>query len=81
EVIVGGGGARNPTLLRMLADEVAPVPVTTLERHGIDSDAKEAMFFALMANDALAGRATNVPSATGARRAVPLGKLTLHRAR
>lgn len=81
EVIVGGGGARNPTLLRMLADAVAPVPVTTLERHGIDSDVKEAMFFALMAHDALAGRATNVPSATGARRAVPLGKVTLGQTR
>lgn len=77
EVIVGGGGARNPTLLRMLAEAVSPVPLTTLDEHGIDSEAKEAMFFALMAHDALAGRPTNVPTATGARKAVPLGTITL----
>ncbi len=77
EVIVGGGGARNPTLMRMLTDTVAPIDVTTLDDHGIDSDAKEAMFFALMAHDALAGQPTNVPSATGARRPIPLGKLEL----
>ncbi len=77
EVIVGGGGARNPTLMGMLAEAVAPVPVTTLEGHGLDSDAKEAMFFALMARDALAGLPTNVPSATGARHPVTLGKLVL----
>jgi anhydro-N-acetylmuramic acid kinase len=81
EVIVGGGGARNPTLLRMLAEAVAPVPVTTSEDHGIDSEAKEAMVFALMAHDALAGLPTNVPSATGARYPVPLGKLVLRNSR
>ncbi|HEV2109498.1 MAG TPA: anhydro-N-acetylmuramic acid kinase [Thermomicrobiales bacterium] len=77
EVIVGGGGARNRTLMGMLASAVAPVPVTTLEDHGLDSDAKEAMFFALMARDALAGLPTNVPSATGARHPATLGKLVL----
>ncbi len=77
EIIVCGGGARNPALLRMLADHVAPVPVTTLDDHGFDSEAKEAMFFALMAHDALAGLATNVPAATGAAHPVSMGKLTL----
>lgn len=77
EIIVCGGGARNPALLRMLDERVAPVPVTTLDDHGFDSEAKEAMFFALMAHDALAGRSTNIPSATGAAHPVPLGKLTL----
>ena len=77
EIIICGGGARNPTLLRMLAEAVAPVPITTLEDHGYDSEAKEAMFFALMAHDALVGLATNVPAATGASHPITMGKLTL----
>lgn len=77
QIIICGGGARNPALLQMLAEHAAPLPVTTLEAHGFDSDAKEAMFFSLMAHDALAGLATNVPSATGATRPVSMGKVTL----
>jgi len=73
EVYVGGGGARNPTLMAMLAAELAPVPVAPVEALGVDGRAKEAMAFALLAHDALAGLPTNVPGATGARRAVGLG--------
>ncbi|HYF90908.1 MAG TPA: anhydro-N-acetylmuramic acid kinase [Symbiobacteriaceae bacterium] len=74
EVIVGGGGARNPTLLRMLADELPGVRVMTHEAVGINSDAKEAMAFALLANDCILGLPTNMPGATGGRPAV-LGKV------
>ncbi|MDQ3467466.1 MAG: anhydro-N-acetylmuramic acid kinase, partial [Chloroflexota bacterium] len=79
EILVGGGGSRNPTLMAMLRDAVAPIPVSTLDDHGIDGRAKEAIAFALMAHDALLGLPTNVPGATGASRAVPLGQLTLAR--
>jgi len=75
EVLVGGGGSRNPALMRMLAEALAPVPVRPVEAVGINGDAKEAMAFALLAHDALRGLPTNVPGATGARRAVSLGKL------
>jgi anhydro-N-acetylmuramic acid kinase len=75
EVFVGGGGSRNPTLMRMLREELAPIVVEPIDILGVDGRAKEAMAFALMAHDALAGLPTNVPGATGARRAVPLGKL------
>jgi len=75
EVIVGGGGSRNPTLMRLLAQILAPVAVTVSDAHGVDSRAKEAMAFALMAHDGIRGLPTNVPSATGARRAVILGQL------
>lgn len=77
ELLVGGGGARNLTLMAMLRAALAPIPVTTLDAHGIDPDAKEAMLVALLAHDALLGLPTNVPAATGARAAVPLGQLTL----
>lgn len=76
EVIVSGGGARNPALVQMLTDLLAPVSVTTAEAQGIDGAAKEAMAFALLAHDALHGLPTNVPGATGARYAVTLGSLT-----
>jgi anhydro-N-acetylmuramic acid kinase len=76
EAIIGGGGSRNPTLMAMLRDGLSPIPVTTCEEHGVNSRAKEAMAFALMAHDGLHGLPTNVSAATGARRAVTLGALT-----
>ncbi|MEJ7838616.1 MAG: anhydro-N-acetylmuramic acid kinase, partial [Thermomicrobiales bacterium] len=45
------------------------------DAHGINADAKEAMLFALLAHDGLAGLATNIPSATGAHRPITLGSL------
>ena len=75
EVIVGGGGSRNPFLMRLLQEGFAPVPVDTVDIHGVNGRAKEAMAFALMAHDALMGLPTNVPGATGAHRAVTLGAL------
>jgi anhydro-N-acetylmuramic acid kinase len=75
EVLVNGGGARNPTLMAQLAELLAPAPVRPTDDIGLDGDAKEAMTFALLAHDTLAGLPTNIPSATGASRAVPLGKV------
>ena len=75
-VLVNGGGCRNPTLMRMLADLLPSSAVMATDAVGVDGDAKEAMLFALLAHDALAGYPTNIPGATGATRAIPLGKLT-----
>jgi anhydro-N-acetylmuramic acid kinase len=50
--------------------------VRTTDELGVNADAKEAMAFALMAHDSLAGLPTNIPGATGASRPVALGKLT-----
>lgn len=76
EIYVNGGGARNPLLMRMLGDALDGIPVRATDELGIDADAKEAVAFALMAHDGLAGLPTNIPGATGAPRAVSLGKLT-----
>jgi anhydro-N-acetylmuramic acid kinase len=76
EVIVGGGGAKNPTLLAMLRARLPGIPVVTHEERGIDSRAKEAMAIAVIANDAIAGLDTNLPGATGGRPTV-LGKINL----
>ncbi|MDR7423361.1 MAG: anhydro-N-acetylmuramic acid kinase [Armatimonadota bacterium] len=73
EVIVSGGGAANPFLLRRIADGLG-LPVRRADDLGVDSKLKEAMAFALMASDAIAGLATNVPTATGAAGPRVLGK-------
>lgn len=75
EVIVAGGGARNPVLMRMLAERCAPAEVLPIDRLGLSSAAKEAVAFAVMADQALRGRTTNIPAATGASRPVILGAL------
>lgn len=76
EVYVNGGGARNPLLMRMLADALDGPAVCATDELGVNADAKEAMAFALMAHDSLAGQPTNIPGATGASRPVVLGKLS-----
>jgi anhydro-N-acetylmuramic acid kinase len=76
ECIVSGGGARNPTLMQMLAEQLAPVPVTDLSALGWDPDAKEAVAFAILAHLFQTGRPGNLPSVTGASGPRILGKLT-----
>jgi anhydro-N-acetylmuramic acid kinase len=76
EVIVGGGGSRNPTLMRLLGERFPDARVVTHEERGIDSRAKEALAIALIASDSLRGLPTNLHGATGGQPAV-LGKLSL----
>ena len=75
-LIVGGGGSLNPTLLRFL-QETLPMPVQKNEDLGYSSDAKEAVAFAILANECLHGVCNNVPAATGARHPVVMGKISL----
>lgn len=79
ELIVGGGGSYNATLLRMLAQRFAPYGITvhTQEDLGLSSDAKEAVAFALMADRFAAGQPNVLPRVTGAARAAVMGKLSL----
>jgi anhydro-N-acetylmuramic acid kinase len=75
EVLVSGGGAKNPLLMAQLAAAFAPVRVRTLAELGVVPEAKEAYAFALLAYETWMRRPGNVPSATGASRPVILGKL------
>jgi anhydro-N-acetylmuramic acid kinase len=77
EVILGGGGARNPLLVEMLGTRLAPARVLSHEDVGLNGDAKEAIAFAVLANETLLGNPSNLPSVTGASRPAVLGKLTL----
>jgi anhydro-N-acetylmuramic acid kinase len=75
EVILSGGGARNPTLVGYLASLLAPLPVVSSDAHGLPTGAKEALAFALLGLACLDSIPANVPRATGARRRVVLGKI------
>ena len=75
EVIVSGGGAHNRFMMERLGAVLKP-RVTTTAEFGIDVDAKEAILFALLAYRTHQGRAGNLPTATGARKAAILGKIS-----
>jgi anhydro-N-acetylmuramic acid kinase len=78
ELVVSGGGAKNATLMAMLAEELAPkgIVVRFSDEFGLPSDAKEAVAFAVLAYETWNRRPSNVPSATGAKRPVILGKIS-----
>jgi len=81
QIVIGGGGARNPVLMDRIRAQVMqrlghPVEVCTHEALGINSDAKEALTFALLAYLAWHGVAGNVPACTGAQQAAVLGQIT-----
>jgi anhydro-N-acetylmuramic acid kinase len=75
EVYVSGGGALNPVLMGHLAELLAPVSVATSASLGVDPEAKEAIAFAVLANETVFGHPGNVPSVTGAAGPRVLGKI------
>jgi anhydro-N-acetylmuramic acid kinase len=78
EMILSGGGARNATLMKMLAKSLAPLGIRLrlTDELGLPSEAKEAVAFAVLAYETWHHRPSNVPSATGAKRAAVLGKIS-----
>lgn len=76
ELIVSGGGSKNPIMMQQLRSELPGLPVAQSDDVGVGSDAKEAVAFALLGAATLDGVPSNVPSVTGARRGVVLGSTT-----
>lgn len=76
DLVISGGGARNPVIVEMLAARVQPRPMARFDDVFFDGDAKEAVAFAFLGHQTLAGRPGNLPSATGARGARILGHIT-----
>src|SRR5205807_6033925 len=70
EMIASGGGAKNPTLMAMLANELhgLGLKLRSSDEFGLPSEAKEAMAFAVLAYQTWTGRPSSIPSATGAKR-------------
>ncbi len=78
ELVISGGGTNNPTLMRMIREELAPLKmrVRTSDDFGLPSEAKEAVAFAMLAYQTWRHLPSNVPSATGAKRPAILGKVS-----
>jgi anhydro-N-acetylmuramic acid kinase len=78
EMILSGGGAKNPTLVRMLSNQLASlgIKIRFSDEFGLPSEAKEAVAFAMLAYETWHRRPSNLPSATGAKRAAVLGKIS-----
>jgi anhydro-N-acetylmuramic acid kinase len=77
ELIVSGGGTKNPTLMAAIRGELSDsgLELRSSDEFGIPSAAKEAVAFAVLAFETWYRHAANVPSATGAQRAAVLGKI------
>lgn len=78
EIIFGGGGIHNKTLMKMIRVELAGVKISTFDEYPrlkIPADAAEAVCFALLAYKTLLGEEANLPAVTGARHAAILGKI------
>jgi anhydro-N-acetylmuramic acid kinase len=76
EIIVAGGGVKNPVLMSRIKASLAPLPVRQSDDLGIPSHAREAMVFAVLADMTLRGSMACVPSVTGATAPKLLGKLS-----
>jgi anhydro-N-acetylmuramic acid kinase len=74
--IVGGGGARNRTLMNMLAEKLAPATVETADQAGWSADALEAQAFAFLAVRSMRGLPITFPTTSGAPRPLPGGVTT-----
>jgi len=75
-LIISGGGAHNRLLVARLADLLPSLRIHRSDEFGLDVDAKEAIAFAVLADRTMHGLPGNLPSVTGARRPVVLGKIS-----
>lgn len=76
DLIIGGGGSYNPTLVEKIKQALPNVTVLRQEDLGYSSDAKEAIAMVILGNQTLHKQPSNVPSATGASKQVILGNIT-----
>jgi anhydro-N-acetylmuramic acid kinase len=77
-VIAGGGGVRNTAIMNGLREALPAVTFRPTNDFGIDTDAKEAILFALLGTELVRGRPANMPKVTGARGLRVLGSLVPH---
>jgi anhydro-N-acetylmuramic acid kinase len=77
EIIVSGGGVHNKYIMQSLEKHFSETSLMPIDNLGFSSDEKEAIAFAILANETIAGNPSNVPGATGAQRTTVLGKICL----
>lgn len=76
EIIVSGGGVHNATLIKFLIQYFPPsMKIYSINTFGIAPNVKEALAFAILANETISGNRNNIPSATGAKEPVIMGKI------
>ncbi|MCH4192794.1 MAG: anhydro-N-acetylmuramic acid kinase [Butyrivibrio sp.] len=75
-LIIGGGGSYNKELMRQIRRRLPEMEVVTNEDLGYNGDAKEAVAFAILANETINGMCGNIPSVTGAAHPVILGRIS-----
>jgi anhydro-N-acetylmuramic acid kinase len=75
-LIISGGGAHNHLLVARLAQLLPTIRIHHSDEFGLNVDAKEAIAFAVLADRTMHGLPGNLPSVTGARRPVVLGKIS-----
>ncbi|MGE5143004.1 MAG: anhydro-N-acetylmuramic acid kinase [Acidobacteriota bacterium] len=76
DLVISGGGARNPALVEQLVARVRPRPVRRFDELFFDGDAKEAVAFAFLGLQTISGKPGNLPGATGTRGERILGHIT-----
>jgi anhydro-N-acetylmuramic acid kinase len=75
DVVIGGGGAENPVLMRMLREHLTPARVLIHDDFGLPAAGREAIYFAVLGYQAIHGRPNTVASCTGADHPVVMGKI------
>ena len=81
DLIISGGGARNPLLVAYLVALLPSIKIISADEFGVPGDAKEAFAFAVLAYEAFHRHANNLHSATGARHSAVMGKISYARPR
>ncbi|MEM2136893.1 MAG: anhydro-N-acetylmuramic acid kinase, partial [Candidatus Methanomethylicia archaeon] len=75
EMVIGGGGSRNKTLIKMLMEQNPNMKISLHEDYGIPAQAKEPLVMVILANETINGNPNNIPTATGAKCRVIMGKI------
>ena len=75
KLVVAGGGCHNKTLMTIISSLLPDVEVKTADEEGFNSDSKEAVAFAVLANETISGNENCLTGATGAKRPSVLGKI------
>ena len=77
KIFISGGGSNNLTLIKNIRNLFAGIEIENLNINGINSSNKEAVLFAVLANELISGNKTNIISVTGADKNVFLGKICI----
>jgi anhydro-N-acetylmuramic acid kinase len=81
DLILSGGGVHNRAIWRGFEERFPGASIATSREFGLDPDAKEAVAFAMLGNETIDGRPSNVPGVTGASHPVVLGSFAPGRSR